>query len=197
MEPTFALCRRTLPIQAFSRRSQRMNFLASSSELHTYPSAVRELSFPIWVLFASLLLALIPPFSLLRKALFILTGTARTLWPHNCHEGYSVVQTVPVCNDVFLEHANNQRLLWELKLLLFFLLTSASDFQSEFVGEKPTNLRGLQGVLFVFKGLVWAKFSTTELVFNRIPPPPLIISTVGLFHMDLIGKLLFTIIFLY
>ena len=57
------------------------------------------------------LLALIPPFSLLRKALFILMGTARTLWPHNCHEGYSVVQTVPVCNDIFLEHANSKRLL--------------------------------------------------------------------------------------
>lgn len=65
------------------------------------------------------LLALIPPFSLLRQALFILMGTARTLWPHNCHEGYSVVQTVPVCNDIFLEHANSKRLLWELKLLLF------------------------------------------------------------------------------
>ncbi|EOB08065.1 hypothetical protein Anapl_00309 [Anas platyrhynchos] len=46
-----------------------------------------------------------------RKALFILIGTAGTLWLRNCHEGYRVVQTVPVCTDIFLEHANNKRLL--------------------------------------------------------------------------------------
>lgn len=52
----FVLCRRTLLIQAFSRTSQRINFLAyaftPSTELHTYPLAARKLSFPIWVLFS-------------------------------------------------------------------------------------------------------------------------------------------------
>lgn len=39
-----ALCRRALPIQAFARTSQRVNFLAYA---FTYPLAVRKLSFPI------------------------------------------------------------------------------------------------------------------------------------------------------
>lgn len=171
MEATFALCGRTLPIQALSGTSQRMNFLAyaftPSTELHTYPLAVRKLSFPIWVLFF-FLLALIPPFSLLQKALFILTGTARTLWPHNCHEGYSVVQTVPVCTDIFLEHANNKRLLGELKLLRFFFCSHLHLIcNQDLVGEKPTNLHCLGVFCLFLKALAWAKFSTTDLVFNR------------------------------